>query len=163
MCLAHNTFIRSLNAMVLQCEQVTKPQDKADFIVFCQAAIEVIHTHHEMEEITFFPAVADYTGVPDIMERNVEQHRAFQAGLEGFEEHIYKLTPDKYDGSELKRMLDSFTPTLVEHLSDEIATLLSLQQYNADPLKTILKKMDKEVMDEIKDKVCSAVDCTNQG
>lgn len=53
------------------------------------------------------------------MQANIEQHRAFDAGLQIFEDHIYKLTPEKYDGGELKRLLEGFAKVLVIHLSDD--------------------------------------------
>jgi len=156
MCLAHNAMIRNINAIYLQCEQVTKPTDQADFIIFCQAAIEVIHTHHQMEETNLFPQVAEYTGEENIMQTNIEQHRAFDAGLQIFEDHIYKLTPEKYDGVELKRLLEGFAEVLVVHLSDEIQTLLALQKYGGDKLGAVFENFNKKVMDSVKDKVCSS-------
>jgi len=152
MCLAHNAMIRNLNAIYLQCEQITVPKDQADFIIFCQAAIEVIHTHHQMEEANFFPQIAEYTGEPDIMEKNIEQHRAFDTGLTVFEGYIYKLTPEKYDAVELKRLLDGFAKVLVVHLSDEIQTLLALQKYGGEKLAPIFENFNNGVMKAVKDK-----------
>ena len=63
------------------------------------------YTHHQMEEANLFPQITEYTGEPDIVQKNVEQHRAFDAGLTVFEEHIYKFMPEKYDGVELNRLL----------------------------------------------------------
>lgn len=154
MCLAHNAMIRNLNAIFLQCEQITVSRDQADFIIFCQAAIEVIHTHHQMEEANLFPQIAEYTGEPDIMQQNIEQHRAFDAGLTIFEEYIYALTPAKYDGSELKSLLEGFAKVLVVHLNDEIQTLLALQKFGGEKLGPIFENFNKRVMDEVKDKVC---------
>jgi hypothetical protein len=124
MCLAHNAMIRNINAIYLQCEQVTEPTDQADFI----------------------------------MQANIEQHRAFDAGLQIFEDHIYKLTPEKYDGGgELKRLLEGFAKVLVIHLSDEIQTLLALQKYGGDKLGTVFENYNKKVMASVKDKVCSSL------
>lgn len=155
MCLAHNAMILNLNAIFLQCEQITQPKDQADFIIFCQAAIEVIHKHHQMEEENFFPQIAEYTGEKDIMERNIEQHRSFDAGLTVFEEYIYKLTPEKYDGAELKRLLEGFASVLVVHLSEEIETLLVLQKYGKfDQLQKNFKRFNDKILSSVKDKVC---------
>jgi hemerythrin-like domain-containing protein len=153
MCLAHNAMIRNLNAIYLQCENVNEPQDQADFIIFCQAAIEVIHTHHQMEEENFFPQVAEYTGENNIMEGNIEQHRAFDRGLQVFEQYIYKLKPEDYDGKELKRLLEGFSGVLVEHLSDEIQTLLALEKYGGEKLGVVFKNFNDKVMGSVKDKV----------
>jgi hypothetical protein len=161
MCLAHNAMIRNLNAIYLQCEQITVPKDQADFIIFCQAAIEVIHKHHQMEETYLFPQIAEYTGEPDIMEKNIEQHRAFDVGLTVFEEHIYKLTPEKYDGVELKRLLEVFAKVLVVHLNEEIQTLLALQKYGGEKLLPIFENFNKQIINGVKDKVCSLFSLCN--
>ena len=110
-----------------------------------------------MEEANFFPQIAEYTGEPDIMEKNIEQHRAFDAGLTVFEGHIYKLTPEKYDGVELKRLLGGFAEVLVVHLNDEIQTLLALQKYGGEKLGPIFENFNKNVMNAVKDKVCSSL------
>jgi hypothetical protein len=109
-----------------------------------------------MEEANFFPQIAEYTGEPDIMEKNIEQHRAFDAGLTVFEDHIYKLTPERYDGVELKRLLEGFAEVLVVHLNDEIQTLLGLQKYGGEKLGPIFENFNTNVMNEVKGKVCSS-------
>lgn len=108
-----------------------------------------------MEEANFFPQIAEYTGEPDIMQRNIEQHRAFDAGLTTFDEYIYKLKPEKYDGAELKRLLEGFAKVLVVHLSEEIETLLGLQKYGGEKLGPIFKNFNDNVLKEVKDKVRS--------
>jgi hypothetical protein len=96
------------------------------------------------------------------MQANIEQHRAFDAGLQIFEDHIYKLTPEKYDGGRLKRLREGFAKVLVVHLSDEIETLLALQKYGGDKLGTVFENFNKKVMDSVKDKVCSSLSpCSN--
>ena len=91
------------------------------------------------------------------MQKNIEQHRAFDAGLTVFEEYIYKLTPEKYNGVELKSLLDGFAEVLVVHFNDEIQTLLGLQKYRGEKLSPIFENFNKNVMNEVKDKVCSSL------
>lgn len=129
MCFVHNLLFRNLNAIMLQYEQVSKPEDVADFMVFCQCIHEGIHTHHHHEEEYFFPQVEAYTGQKGLMETNVEQHRAFDEGLKKFAEYVYSVKPEEYDPKAFKEILDSFTPALVRHLNDEIPTLLALENY----------------------------------
>jgi hypothetical protein len=136
-------MIRNLNAIYLQCEQITVPEDQADFIIFCQAAIEVIHAHHQMEELNLFPQISEYTGEPLIMEKNIEQHRAFDAGLTVFKEHIYRLTPKNYDGVKLKRLIEGFATVLVIHLKDEIQALLALEKYGGEKLVPVFDNFNK--------------------
>jgi hemerythrin-like domain-containing protein len=153
MCLAHNMMVRNLNAIYLQCEQVSNPKDVTDFIVFCQTTLEEIHVHHSLEETFFFPLVAEYTGEKDIMEANVSQHHAFEEGLKKFEDYIYNATPETYNGNEVKRMVDSFGEILAVHLRDEIPTLLGLEKYGGDKLIVAWEKLNKKVLASIEDKV----------
>jgi hemerythrin-like domain-containing protein len=153
MCLAHNVMVRNLNAIHLQCEQVTKPEDVTDFILFCQTSLEEIHTHHATEEDFFFPQVAEYTGEKNIMEANITQHHAFEKGLKDFEEYIYNATPETYDGKKVKEMLDRFVEILVVHLSDEIQTLLALDKYGGEKLGPIWAQFNKKILAQVKDMV----------
>jgi len=154
MCLAHNIMIRNLNAIYLQCEQVTKPEDVKDFIRFCQVVLEAIHTHHDHEEQFFFPLVAEYTGEKDVMQANVIQHRAFEEGLKRFEEYIIGATPETYDGKKVKKAVDGFGQILAVHLGDEIQTLIGLEKYGGDKLAGPWEKFNKKILEDvIKDKV----------
>jgi hemerythrin-like domain-containing protein len=125
-----------------------------DFIRFCQTVLEAIHTHHDHEEEFFFPMVAEYTGEKDIMEANIIQHRAFEAGLKKFEEYIYHASPETYDGKEVKKAVDGFGKVLEVHLRDEIQTLLGLEKYGGEKLGEPWESFNKKILEDvIKDKV----------
>jgi hypothetical protein len=153
MCLAHNVLVLNLNAIYLQCEQVTQPKDVGDFLIFCQASIEEIRTHHEMEEKSFFPWIAEYTGVKNIMELNIEQHHAFEAALKKLEAYLYAVTPEAYDGKRVKKLLEDFAVALVPHLNDEIPTLLALEKYGGEKLGLVYERFNKQILASVKDKV----------
>jgi hypothetical protein len=153
MALAHNIMVRNLNAIYLQASNITSPKDIADFLVFCQTCYEAIHHHHHCEEEFFFPWIEDYTGEKGIMETNMEQHKAFEAGLEKFKEYAYNVTPETYDGEKLKGIIDGFGPALTAHLSDEIQTLLGLDKYGGEKLEKAWHELDKKAIDGIEDKV----------
>ena len=87
------------------------------------------------------------------MERNVEQHQAFNAGAEKFKDYTYSATPANYDGEKLKSIIDDFGPALTAHLSDEIQTLLSLDKYGGEKLEKAWHELDKKALDGIEDKV----------
>lgn len=152
MCLAHNMLILNLNAIYHQCEQVKEPKDVADFLIFCQASIEEMRTHHEMEEKNFFPGIIEYTGDEHIMDANIEQHHGFEPGLKIFEEYLYAATPETYDGKRVKKLLEDFAVALVPHLSDEIPTLLGLEKYGGKPLGVVYERFNKQIMGSVKDK-----------
>jgi hypothetical protein len=86
MALAHNGIIRGLNSIVLQAQRIPRENQAAtkDFLIYCQSWCESMHHHHAAEESGFFPNTAQFTGVEGIMERNIEQHRAFHTGIRGF-------------------------------------------------------------------------------
>lgn len=153
MCLAHNVLILNLNAIYLQCEQVTQPKDVADFLIFCQASIEEMRTHHEMEEKSFFPWIAEYTGEKDIMTANLEQHHAFEGALKKLEEYLYAATPKVYDGKRVKKLLEDFAVELVPHLNDEIPTLLALEKYGGKQLGVVYERFNKQILSSVKNKV----------
>ena len=132
-------------------------QRPSRLVIFCQAAFEVIYTHHQSEEANFLPQISEYTGDPDIKQKNIEQHRAFDAGLTDFEENISKLTPKRYDRSESKRLLDDFAAFLVVQLNDEMMTLLGLQKYGGEKLGLIFEDFNKNVINQVKNKVCSSL------
>jgi hemerythrin-like domain-containing protein len=146
MCWIHNLFFRNLNAVILQYEQVSEPEDVADFMIFCQCVHEGIQTHHHHEEEFFFPEVEAYTGQNGLMETNVEQHHEFEEGLKKFGEYVYSVKPEKYDPKTFKEILDSFMPALVKHLNDEIPTLLALEKYGGDKLMQTWKDVEKKIL-----------------
>jgi len=123
-----------------------------DFAIYCQTTIEEIRHHHEMEEKTLFPWIAEYTGQQDIMDVNVEQHHAFEAPLEVLEKYLYAITPENYDGKQLKTLVEAFAEKVVPHLSDEIPTLLALEKYGGKPLGVVYDRFNKQIISSIGDK-----------
>ena len=152
--LAHNILLLNLNSMLLQCEQVTEPKDIADFIIYCQTSIEEIHTHHELEEKNLFPALEEYSVQKNIMAENLAQHHAFEANLLWVEKYLAKVTPETYDGKQLKTLIEAFATDLVPHLNAEIPTLLNVEKYGAEKLGKIWEEFNSKILPSIKDKVC---------
>lgn len=152
MSLAHNILLLNLNSMILQCEQITDPKDIADFIIFCQCAIEEIHTHHDMEEANLFPQIAEYSGEKDVMAANFAQHHAFEAALETLEKYLSTVTPETYDGTRLKSLIEAFAKDLVPHLTDEITTLLGLEKYGGEALGKVFTEFNAKILPSVKDK-----------
>ncbi|GAM43753.1 hypothetical protein TCE0_060f18820 [Talaromyces pinophilus] len=137
MAISHNIYIRGLNAIYLQAEGVTTPSEIKDFLTFCQIWVEVIHHHHHIEEEVFFPGVEKALGQEGIMHKNLEQHKAFESGIEDFRKYA-TTTPGGYSGKELKNLINRFGKLLVDHLHEEITGLLDIQS-QFDPKGTVLK------------------------
>ncbi|KAK7927569.1 hypothetical protein PG985_004567 [Apiospora marii] len=129
----HNAFIRGLTSIYLQCVHVeTSPGDIPDFVAFCKVWGELLQDHHETEEIDVFPFLEQGAGVPGLMKSSFEEHRAFDAGLVEFMTYIWKVEAgeNKYSGQKLKTVIESFAPTMHEHMVNEIPTLLALDKYS---------------------------------
>jgi len=147
MALAHNTFIRSLNSIYLQADGVTKEKDIADFLFYCQCWIRSLHHHHHTEETTIFPRLEEAVGQKGLMDRNVEQHHAFLPGLDAYEQYVKSTPPANFSSKKLKEIIDSFAAKLVEHLHEEIQTLVDLKQW--DPEGKLRVDYDKAVAELI--------------
>jgi hemerythrin-like domain-containing protein len=149
MSLAHNVFIRNLNAIYLQAPNIKLPLDIRDFLIFCQTFVEAIHHHHKVEEKYFFPAIEEYTGSKGLMEVNVHQHEAFEAGLDKFTEYVGAAAPEEFDGKKLIEIIDSFGEVLMGHLNDEINTLLGLEEYGGEKLRAAWDLLEKKIQGEL--------------
>ncbi|KAH6717074.1 hemerythrin HHE cation binding domain-containing protein [Leptodontidium sp. MPI-SDFR-AT-0119] len=152
MTLAHNIFIRNLNAMYLQYSHIHSPTDIADFLTFCQAFYIALHHHHWGEEKFFFPAVEKYTKQPGLMSTNVSQHQAFDAGLEAFNDYVKSVKPEEYDAERFRELLDGFGGVLEAHLREEIGTLLSLERFGWRELKGAWDELERAVIDDMGNK-----------
>ena len=149
MSLAHNGILRGLNSIYIQAAHIPS-EDLVivkDFLIYCQCWCESMHHHHEAEEKSFFPAIEELSGVPGLMQQNVEQHKAFTPGFEQFLEYVATCQRKDYDGETLLRLVDGFAEPLTKHLHDEIQTLLALDKYDSDRVKQAYKNLEKLLMD----------------
>ncbi|KAK4182627.1 hemerythrin HHE cation binding domain-containing protein [Podospora australis] len=126
----HNMFVRGLNSIYLQAPHIV-PSDEKHFANYILAFHNFLHIHHHGEETQFFPEVEAMAGIPGLMEGNVEQHHAFHDGLAAFKQYAEDVVAGKerYDGGKVRGIIDSFGSALMEHLADEIPTLVGLRRY----------------------------------
>ncbi|KAG6817123.1 hypothetical protein H0H93_007510, partial [Arthromyces matolae] len=112
MAIAHNMFIRGINAIYAQATKI-EPSKAKSFAFFCNALLEMIHHHHTLEEEIMFPFFESKFGA-NAMGDNVEQHHAFQHGVDDFEAYIKDVLHGKavYSGDLVIKKLDSFADTL---------------------------------------------------
>lgn len=157
----HNLLLRGLNSIYLQAPHVTKPADIADLLFYTHAWTGTVHHHHSLEEKIFFPqmeVLAKEAGLEGVtMEGNVEQHHAFERGLEETKKWVEEVRAGKqeYDGKKLVAYIDSFAPTLTQHLHDEIETLVKLDKCDGKKVKNALKETAEAGLDTA-EMVCSA-------
>jgi hypothetical protein len=144
MALVHNIVIRGLNSIYLQAPHI-KPADEKPFARYMAGWFTLLHSHHGGEETMFFPAVEKMTGVDGIMDTNIDQHAAFHDGLDTFKAYADAVIAgkEKYDSGRVIAIIDGFATPLLQHLTDEIPTILGLRQYS-DKLEGLPKLFQEE-------------------
>lgn len=149
MSLAHNGMIRGLNSIWAQAPNIPKSDHNAirDFLIYIQCWSESMHHHHDEEEKNFFPALESLTGVKGLMERNIEQHRAFTPGFEAFHQFSKTCSVEAFDGKEVRRLVEAFAEPLTKHLRGEIDTLRGLDKYDSEMVRGAYKAFEKRLMD----------------
>lgn len=121
----------------------------------CHAWCVTIHEHHGNEEKYFFPWLEKTIGVEGFMEKNVEQHHAFNPGMEKFESYINALMEkkEKNDGDKIVTLIDGFGTTLTDHLTDEVQTFLDLGKYESKIDWKVWNKMLQDIAVKTSDTV----------
>lgn len=151
MIVIHNIAIRSINAIYLQSINVGKsgsPKDVADFVDYCATWETFLHSHHDEEEEYVFPEIERLSGVPDLMQGNVEQHQAFHDGLSRFGDYVRGVKEGKqeFDGQALVELIDDFMPPLYKHLLEEITTMHNLKKFVKVDWKLYWDKKSAEII-----------------
>lgn len=148
MALAHNGIIRGLNSIYLQATHIPREETGTirDFLIYCQCWCESMHHHHDAEEDNFFPSIERITKIQGLMERNIEQHRAFTPGFERFQEYTKKCLPENYDGQKIRSLVEGFAEPLTQHLHDEIETLRGLDVYDSEQIRQAYRRFEKLLM-----------------
>ncbi|KAI1612678.1 hypothetical protein EDD37DRAFT_316928 [Exophiala viscosa] len=137
----HNTVIRGLNASWNYAALVkTETQQAADFLRFNQQLFTMLDHHHKVEDDFLFPAIESMLHRPGAMEENTKEHASFAEGLAIFKKYIFQTKPSEFNGVTLQHIIESFAPTLVQNLHDEIPMLMSLHVLDSAALLKTWKK-----------------------
>lgn len=141
----HNLLLRGLNSIYNQGPYVRDATDVADFMLYVKAWADTVHHHHKGEERLFFPFADDLArsaGLCEdedesLMHGNVEQHRAFEAGLLEMTQYVDSVRNDTqaYEWERLKRLIDGYANVLTTHLHEEIESLINLEKCDGDKLR----------------------------
>lgn len=146
----HNMILRGLNSIYLQAPKISLPTDIADLMLYIKAWADTVHAHHQLEETTLFPrleALAKESGEADSpMESNVAQHHAFEPKLEETVAYVQDVRDGKkeFDSKVLTELIDGFAPVLMQHLHDEIGTLIKLEKYDGAKVEEATMAMKAE-------------------
>jgi hypothetical protein len=148
MALAHNGILRGLNSIFLQATHIPREDQDTiqDFLTYCQCWCESMHHHHDAEENVFFPSIELISNVRGIMERNIEQHRAFTPGFDLFQEYSRTCLPEAYDGLKIRSLIEDFAEPLTRHLHEEIETLRALDMYDSGRIRQAYQRFEKTLM-----------------
>ena len=124
MVIIHNALIRSLNA-IWHNAAIVSQKDTPAFVNYSLVVLAAIHSHHDTEEDVMFPA---FVAAGLDMEGNKEQHRAFHAGMEVFENYLEQVKRNEvpYDATTIRELLKDFASPLVQHLHDEVSLIYLL-------------------------------------
>lgn len=139
----HNILIRGLNSSYHHAERI-KPgtQDAADLCLYSQFLCELIKAHHDWEENSFFPALEAFAGQPGIFNSNIQQHHAFENGLQKFHEYC-KQSKEKFSPQRFRDMIDEFAPSLEKHLHEEPLSFYRLRHLDSDGLSKVYLEQAK--------------------
>ncbi|KAH6669653.1 hemerythrin HHE cation binding domain-containing protein [Plectosphaerella plurivora] len=151
MACVHNMILRGINSIYLQAPYV-KPADVPAFVQYCIQWYRLLDVHHTTEETSFFTDIEKMTGEKGCMDANVEQHHAFADGVAAFKGYLYRCAEDQqqFDGRKVVEMIDLFGSVLVQHLTDEIPTLIALGRFGDDKMSGLEAKFAKEGEENMK-------------
>lgn len=145
----HNCLIRGINSVYLQCINVERSSASVPaFIKYASVWGQILHTHHTTEEKWIFPEIEAIIGEKGVMDVNIQQHHAFEEGVNKYAAYLKNAEngEEKYDGTKLKNIIDSFMPVLRQHLQDEILTLKDFDKYKE---KTDWAKWTKDTIAKV--------------
>jgi hemerythrin-like domain-containing protein len=133
MALVHNTFIRALNSIYLHAPLIA-PGNKSlarDMLTYCKCWVALVALHHQAEESFLFSAFEKrIPTAKGILATNVRQHDEFHSGLAAFKKYVEIALAggEPYCSEKLLKLVDEFSEPLMKHFTDEIPTLMRMQE-----------------------------------
>lgn len=149
MATVHNTFIRGLNTIVRQAEQVPAPEH-SKFIAYCLLSLGLLEAHHDTEEEYFFGALDKKYG-QGTMQQSLDEHAAFHNGLEKLGAYLKSCSAktEQFNGTTLIEIINSFAELLVHHMSSEIVTILALDRFPEAEVSAIFQSTLDEALKKL--------------
>jgi hemerythrin-like domain-containing protein len=143
----HNVLIRGLNSLYNHALRIEPGSaDVSDFLHLARLWCEVLEHHHHIEESYLFGAFESLLGnlAPEnAMAANVEGHEAFMDGLRLFKAYAERTKPDEYCGMTFRNIINRFADEFVEHLHEEIPTMLGMWRVDSEELKKVWAVADR--------------------
>lgn len=131
MAVVHNAILRGLNSVYLQAPSAKAQSNRASFLQYCHKWYEVVHGHHSHEEAKLFPEIERICGEDRIMSVNVQQHEAFEGGIQIYAAYVEECIQDpaSFQPAKLTSIIDGFGKELSTHLADEVENLRGLRKF----------------------------------
>lgn len=143
----HNVMIRALNSAYDHAGRVRPGTKQAtQLLQYSQIICEMIETHHEWEETSYFPAIEAFAKQPGILQQNIEQHKAFEQGIHNFSEYCKATSKDEYTTSTFQALIDEFSQPLNKHFHEEPALFYSLGPLDSEGLDRVFLEQGKIAM-----------------
>jgi hemerythrin-like domain-containing protein len=140
----HNILIRSLNSVYKSSEGVKSgTRDAADLLLYGQFLCDMIEVHHSWEETSYFPALEKFAGQRGILESNVEQHHAFEKGLQTLHEYC-QIPTERFSTQKLQGLIEDIAPALNKHLHEEPLSFYRLRHLDSSGLRKVYEEQ-KEI------------------
>ncbi|KAF2718713.1 hypothetical protein K431DRAFT_287448 [Polychaeton citri CBS 116435] len=106
-----------------------------------------MHHHHDAEEQEYFPSIELISGVQGLMERSIEQHRAYKPEFDEFQVYSKTFKLSDYDGQKIRDLIETFAEPLSRHLNEEIDTLRALDVYDSGRIRQAYRRLEKMLVD----------------
>jgi hypothetical protein len=144
MAVVHNTLLRGLNSIYLQASSAKAQSSRVPFLQYCRTWYVVVHAHHSHEEEKLFPKIEGICGEEGILSVNIEQHHAFEGGMQTYVAYVDECIqdPSKFEPAKLTGIIDKFGKELSAHLNDEVESLLGLRKFGEAKALLIHKAID---------------------
>ena len=150
---SHNCFIRGLNSIILQAPCIVDSSSPAyiegdvqDLLFFTGTWVKTVEWHHHTEETCMFPLIEKMAQQPGLLEGPRHQHDEFTPGMNRLLAYCEATKPEMYrwegEGG-MKEIIDGFTEPLMNHLREEIDSILALKKFDSDELLKCWREAEK--------------------
>lgn len=145
---AHNALLRGLNSILLQAPNVPsagsegyRSQDVKDLLSFVRCWIKMVNHHHAVEEEYIFPAMAEFSADPNLLETPQHEHGLFQDGLKRLLAYTEATRPEEYrwEGG-MKDLMDAFSKHLTNHLYAEIDLFMGFHTLDSEGYREVWQR-----------------------
>jgi len=143
----HNVIMNALNSAYARAGDVKPGTDQATHLLqFSQFICEMIETHHDWEETSYYPAIEAFAKQPGLLKQNIEQHKAVEQGIHDFYEYCKTTTKEKYTTSSFRALIDEFSKPLNQHFHEEPPLFYSLKDLDSAGLDRVYAEQEKIVV-----------------